>query len=578
MELTFSELKKNLKKEINHLPELSVALLGDNPTQLLNTALSGCAIKEGFKLTIYEAEYNQINAEILNPQSELYKVKPSYLIIVFSVQKLHKKFQDAPLSKRSSFADDFLSQIQFYIEQINQHFKTNIIISNFLEIDENVFGNFSNKTPLSFLYQLRKINTGLMDVAVQYKNLFINDLSVINSRYGLNYTLSPAMYINSSMAFSLDFIPYIAKNTIDIIKAIRGKIKKCLILDLDNTLWGGVIGDDGLEGIQIGNLGIGEAYSQLQRWAKQLKERGIILAVCSKNNEEIAKEPFIKHPEMVLRLDDIAVFVANWNNKAENIQYIQSVLNIGFDSMVFIDDNPAERKMVRDHLPDVTVPELPEDPAMYLDYLQQLNLFETATFTDEDADRTRQYQEEAKRVEFKQAFVNEEEYLKSLNMVCNVSSFQKFDYPRVAQLTQRSNQFNLRTIRYNENEIESLATNPDYITLQFKLGDMFGDYGLVSVIILKKLNSKQWFIDTWLMSCRVLKRGLEQLVLNTIVEEVKKTGAQTIIGEYIPTAKNAMVKDHYANLGFKHTLTPNVYELDVNTYIPKTHQIASSNE
>jgi FkbH-like protein len=340
-------------------------------------------------------------------------------------------------------------------------------------------------------------------------------------------------------------------------------------MDLDNTLWGGVIGDDGLEGIQIGNLGIGEAFTRLQKWAKELKERGIILAVCSKNDENNAKEPFEKHPEIVLKLEDIAVFVANWNNKADNIRYIQQVLNIGFDSLVFIDDNPAERKIVRDNLPEVTVPELPDDPAYYLDYLQQLNLFETASsVTDEDGDRTRQYQEEAKRVSIRQSFVNEDAFLQSLDMICTSIPFNKLDIPRVAQLTQRSNQFNLRTVRYTDEDINKICSDENYITRSFKLSDTFGEYGLVSLIILKKINESDLLIDTWIMSCRVLKRGLEQFALNEIVTAAKMRGFKKVIGEYIPTTKNGMVKEHYPKLGFSISEESKTWFLDLNDFKP----------
>jgi FkbH-like protein len=363
----------------------------------------------------------------------------------------------------------------------------------------------------------------------------------------------------------------------DIIKTIQGKIKKCLILDLDNTLWGGIIGDDGLENIQIGNLGIGETFTKWQHWIKQLQERGIILAVCSKNDERIAMEPFEKHNDMVLRLADIAVFVANWDNKADNVRHIQSVLNIGFDSMVFVDDNPAERKMVRDNLPEVTVPELPEDPAEYLSFLQQLNLFETASITEEDGDRTRQYQEESKRVSKKKSFVNEDEFLQSLDMIGKCGPFSKMDVPRIAQLTQRSNQFNLRTIRYTDEDISRIASSSGYETISFKLSDTFGDYGLVSIIILEK-RKDEMFIDTWIMSCRVLKRGLEQMVINEIVSLAKKNGLNKISAEYIPTSKNGMVKEHYTGLGFKSTGETNKWMLDVGSYTDKKHFIKKVTE
>jgi FkbH-like protein len=264
------------------------------------------------------------------------------------------------------------------------------------------------------------------------------------------------MYINADMIFSLDFIPVFTKQLNDIILALRGKFNKCLILDLDNTTWGGIVGDDGVENIKIGDLGIGKAFSKLQTWAKALKERGVILCICSKNDEANAKEPFEKHPDMVLRLEDISVFVANWENKASNIRNIQEILNIGFDSVVFLDDNPFERNLVRLELPDVIVPELPEDPAEYLDYLLSLNLFETVSFSENDKDRTKQYQAEAERVSSVAKFANIDEYLASLEMVSDVKEVDSFSLPRVAQLTQRSNQFNLRTQRYTDEDLKSM--------------------------------------------------------------------------------------------------------------------------
>ena len=314
---------------------------------------------------------------------------------------------------------------------------------------------------------------------------------------------------------------------------------------------GGVVGDDGWENIQVGHaLGIGKAFTEFQRWIKKLKNRGIIVCVCSKNDEDKAKEPFEKNPEMVLKLDDIAVFVANWNNKADNIRIIQGILNIGYDSMVFLDDNPFERNMVRENVPGVTVPELPEDPGDYVEYLYSQNLFETASYSSADKDRTKQYQVEAKRASSAKAFTNEADFLKSLNMVSEVKGFDKFNTPRVAQLSQRSNQFNLRTVRYTDADIEALANDPSVIDLSFTLEDKFGDNGLIAVIIMKPQDKETLFVDTWFMSCRVLKRGMENFTLNTMVEKAKAGGYKRIVGEYLPTVKNGMVKEHYPNLGF----------------------------
>ncbi|KAB6209814.1 HAD-IIIC family phosphatase, partial [Bacteroides xylanisolvens] len=336
-------------------------------------------------------------------------------------------------------------------------------------------------------------------------------------------------------------------------------------------VWGGIVGDDGWENIQVGHgLGIGKAFSEFQQWVKKLKKRGIIIAVCSKNDEKKAKEPFEKNPEMVLKLDDIAVFVANWENKANNIHTIQSILNISFDSMVFLDDNPFERNMVRENVAGVTVPELPEDPSDYLEFLYSQNLFETASYSEDDKERTKQYQVEAKRVSMQKSFTNDADFLKSLDMVSVVKGFDKFNIPRVAQLSQRSNQFNLRTVRYTDAEIFAIEKNDNYVTFSFTLKDKFGDNGLICVIILNKKNTETLFVDTWIMSCRVLKRGMENFALNTIVEWAKINGFKKIVGEYLPTAKNAMVEQHYPNLGFTKIEGGETmqYVLDVNSYKP----------
>ncbi|MGZ3884303.1 MAG: HAD-IIIC family phosphatase [Bacteroidia bacterium] len=556
----FNVLKKNLKKDFSGLKKIKVAIVGDTSTQFLNQALKGYGFEEGYDLDIYEADYDQIEAQLLDTSSELYRFRPEFVIIFQSVQKLLKKFYK---SDKTDFAGNHLADVHNFYSLLSKTSGTKVIYFNFPEISDSVFGNFSNKLERSFLYQLRKINFGLMDLSIQLKNLSILDYSIINAQFGKTFTFDAKIYYSTDMVLSIDVLPWVAKNCIDIISSITGKFKKCLIMDLDNTMWGGIIGDDGIENIQIGDLGIGKAFTELQLWAKQLKERGIIIAVCSKNNEATAKEPFQKHPDMVLTLDDIAVFVANWDTKADNIKYIQSVLNIGFDSMVFLDDNPFERSMVRTHFPQVLVPELPEDPTLYLDYLMKLNLFETASFSEEDGQRTKQYQEEASRVIAQKSFVNEDDFLANLNMTSEVSAFTKFNVPRVAQLSQRSNQFNLRTVRYTEEDVQRLSQSDKHVTLAFTLKDKFGDNGLISVIILEKQNTAL-FIETWLMSCRVLKRSMENFTLNTIMKYAKENGFTKVIGEYIPTPKNSMVKDHYKELGF--TETNGKWELNVTGY------------
>lgn len=546
----FSQLKKNLKNNFENLKSVKVALLGDTATQLLKQALRGTGYDAGLDLQILEADFGQIERQVFDTASELYTYQPDIVIIFQSTHKLLGKYNKLQPDQYSNLAEDQLQLINNIYTTITAALTTKVIIYNYPEIDDSVFGNYANKTEQAFLFQLRKLNYQLMVYATQNPDIYLCDISSIQNQVGKAFMFQPSVYVSTEMVINIDALPLIASRTIDIISALYSDFKKCLILDLDNTLWGGIIGDDGIENIQIGSLGIGKAFTEFQYWIKKLKNRGIILAVCSKNTEAVAKEAFEKHPDMVLKLADIAAFKINWENKVDNIRQIQSVLNIGFDSMVFLDDNPFERNMVRESIPAITVPELPEDPANYLEYLYSLNLFETVSFSQEDATRTQQYQKEALRNTTQALYTNESDYLKSLNMLSAVHGFNKFNTPRVAQLSQRSNQYNLRTIRYTEGSIEMLINQPDYFSFAFTLEDRFGDNGLISFIILKKESPEILFIDNWVMSCRVLKRGMEDFALNTIVMFAKQSGYTWLQGEYLPTAKNQLVKDHYQQLGF----------------------------
>lgn len=568
MASTFRELQKALKKESDFSPSVKVALLGDTATQFLATAIMGTAIERGFRIDLFEADYNQIELQFMDTTSELHKFGADFIIIFQSTHKLLSKYNKLDNTEQSRLADNRLD----FIKTICSSVSAKLIYFNYPEIDDNVFGNYSNKIQSSFTYQIRKLNYELMNISQTHSNFFVCDIAALQNKLGRDEMFHPSIYISTDMVLSINALPYVAARAVDIIATVQGKFKKCLILDLDNTLWGGVIGDDGLEKIQLGHgLGIGKAFSEFQEWALKLKKRGIILAVCSKNNEQVAKEPFEKHPDMVLKLDDIAVFVANWENKADNIRKIQSILNIGFDSMVFLDDNPFERNLVRENLPDVTVPELPEDPALYLEYLYGLNLFETATYSTTDADRTRQYQIESQRAIAQFNFTNEADFLKSLDMTSDIRPFDSFNTPRISQLSQRSNQFNLRTIRYTEADVERMSNNDKYHNFSFTLTDKFGDNGLISVVILEEIEPEVLFIDTWFMSCRVLRRGMENFTLNTIVNYARKNGFKKIVGEYIPTPKNQMVEDHYPNLGFSKTddADKKLFELFVEKYTDK---------
>jgi FkbH-like protein len=329
-----------------------------------------------------------------------------------------------------------------------------------------------------------------------------------------------------------------------------GRSRRVLVLDLDNTMWGGIVGDDGIEGLALGSgSALGEAHSALQRMALSLKQRGIILCISSKNDETIALDAFRNHPEMILKEDDIVAFRVNWDDKAANIKAISDAIDLGLESFVFLDDNPAERKRVRDALPLVAVPELPEDPSDWLPVLQAAGYFEQTTFSREDAQRAGFYKANARRAAQMERIGNHDDYLRSLGMTLSIAPFDDAGRKRIAQLISKSNQFNLTTRRYSEAEIAGLQSKPDAITIQARLDDIFGDNGMISVVICRQ-TGQRLEVDTWIMSCRVLGRCVEQAILQYLVAQARLKGIAEIIGRYIPTARNALVRDHFAKLGF----------------------------
>ncbi len=528
---------------------MKIAILGNYATQFLYKPLvKRC--KQGFEeVEFYHAEFNTIDFEMIDSESGLFQFQPDFVVWHESTLALRDNFYQSNIANRSEFADQYIQRLQQYLQNLQAQLpKCKVLFPNHaLNFNDAIFGNYGNKVPSSWDFQIKKINFLLNELALQQPNFYPTESAPTQVTEAITHY---AMVVNAELHFTPNYLEWLSGELVKQMQAFSGKFKKCVILDLDNTLWGGIIGDDGLENIHIGSLGIGKAFTRFQKWLKELKHRGIILAVCSKNEESNAKLPFLEHPEMVLKLDDIAVFVANWESKADNIHNIQQILNIGFDSMVFLDDNPAEREMVKSHLPEVCVPDLPEDPAEYLPFLISQNLFETASFSGNDQERTKQYQAEAQRVELSKSITNMSDYLASLCMESHIRPFEPVDIERIAQLTQRSNQFNLRTVRYTSADIEGMIGNPNFYTLAVNLKDKFGDYGLISVVIVN-LDQDTAFIDTWVMSCRVLKRGVEQEVMRRMLEELRLRGIKILRGEYLPTEKNKMVSSLLRDMGMQ---------------------------
>lgn len=572
----FNELRKAAKKlPIPSGAPYRVAILGDSATQYFATAIEGYAKLSKLPLQVLDTDYNAIDTELIDEHSATRLWKPDAILLWLSTPKLYQAYEETAADARAEFATQTMNRIETLWMLIEKCGVKTIIQPNFPESFDAMWGNYSSKVNASFVYQMRSLQYLLSKAMSTRNNVYPIDLQSIAMRFGEKDFFDAALYYNAKMAIALNALPTVAKAVVDVIAALKGTVKKCIVLDLDNTLWGGVIGDDGLAGIELGEFGRGMAFSAFQRWLLQMKERGIILTVCSKNNENTAKEPFEKHEDMVLRLDDISLFVANWEDKASNIKMIRETLSIGMDSMVFLDDNPFERNLVRQMIPEICVPELPEDPALYVSFLVNENLFETATYAKENTNRTKQYQAEMERIRTMTTFTSIDEYLESLEMKGTAKPFEPIRFARIAELSQRSNQFNLRTIRYSEADIEAMANDSQYITLYFMLKDRFGDHGLVSVVILKKMSEAPdtVFVDTWFMSCRVLKRGMEEFIMNSVVNAAKEKGYGKIIGEYIPTPKNEMVRAIYSKMGFQ-TINDNQYMLETKTFVPFHHFIS----
>lgn len=547
------------------LPGYRLAVIGDCATQHISKAIRGTGAAKGLAISVLDTDYDQILAQTSDPSSELYEFAPDGVFIMMCTEKLYDKFTHTPDSERAGFADGVYAWISARWDELSSGRKVSILQSLFTEYDDRVFGSFASRLKTSFIYQLRRLNMLICEGADLKKNVYPVDFQYFTSKYGTDTVKDSKMFAIAKLPFAASAIPEVASAVVDIILALKGKSLKCLILDLDNTLWGGVVGDDGTDGIQIGDYGTGKAFTAFQKWLLELKKRGLLLAVCSKNDEDKAKDPFINHPDMVLRLEDFAIFVANWEPKPENIKMIRETLNIGMDSLVFIDDNPFERNSVREMLPEVTVPELPEDPADYVDFLRGEGLFEAVSYSAEDGGRTDMYRAEAGRVLASKTCGSYTEYLESLDMKAEAKPFSSFWFPRIAQLSQRSNQFNLRTVRYTEAEIADAAADKDAVTVYFTLKDRFGDSGLISAVIMRKLDDETLFVDTWIMSCRVLKRTMEEFIVNKMISSAKEAGYKKVVGEYLKTPKNAMVAEIYSKLGFNR-ISDTRFEADVASF------------
>lgn len=537
------------KSKLNLNSELKIAVIGTASIQYFVMMLDFQLHNAGIDVEIYEGEYNGITMDVFDDNSALYAFKPDIVIVLnhyTDIKVFPKLLDDREEINRT--IDELMAYYKAVWEKISRIEDVYILQSNFVIPPEHLLGNLETAVPYSKTSFFKTINEKL--VSSVSKSVTIVDLDLLSQYYGKYQWFDYKAYFMSKSGFKIDYLPSVANLFKKQIVAMKGKTKKCLVLDLDNTLWGGVVGDLGYDGIQLDpNNAIGEAYRYFQSYILDLKNRGVILAVCSKNDEANAKEPFEKNPNMILKLDDISCFVANWDNKADNIRKIAAELNIGVDSLVFFDDNPAEREIIRSFVPECHVVEVPEDPALYALQLDKENPFEWLQITKEDLLRNNSYIENRNRTNLQTQFVNYDDYLRALEMSGIVGKLGEKDIPRFTQLLNKSNQFNLRTQRYSEGEIKEIVNSDSGACIYVDLKDKFSEYGIISCVVLKK-EGLDCFIESWVMSCRVLKRSVENFMFEGVCKIAKELGCERLVGEYIPSAKNSMVKDFYDYLGF----------------------------
>jgi FkbH-like protein len=535
---------------LDPLVPFRLALLSNSTTDLIVPALVASAARHGIALEVIEPSYDQVAQEALTPDSKVNSSRPDAVLFALDYRALPLKLSLGDPAAASATVQGVLG----YIEALREGIKTNstavCIFQTFAPPAESLFGSLDRALAGTLKNLIDDINRKLAEETHDSGDVLL-DVAGLAETVGLADWHNPQLWNMAKFAFSDELIPLYADHVARTVAAIRGKSRKALILDLDNTVWGGVIGDDGLEGIKVAQGDArGEAHLAVQQLALALRQRGIVLAVSSKNTDEVAREPFEKHPEMLLKLEHIAVFQANWNDKATNIQAIAEELNLGLDAMVFLDDNPAERGLVRKLLPQVAVPELPEEPAYYARTLAAAGYFEAVAFANEDLQRAGFYQDNARRLTLQKQVGGVDAYLASLDMTITFQPFDATGRARIVQLINKSNQYNLTTRRYTDPEVVEAEDDPDVFTLQVRLADIFGDNGMISVVICRPSGPETWDIDTWLMSCRVLGRKVEHMVLREILDHARAAGIHTLTGTYRPTDRNKLVVDHYAKLGF----------------------------
>ncbi len=569
-------IKKELLSGANSFIDKKIAVLGGSTTHDIISITELFLLNFGIHPIFYESEFGQWWQDAMFCPQELFEFSPDVVFIHTSSRNI----TSFPAVSDSDEQTDKLLDAEFARfesawQALKDKFGSVIIIQNNFELPYfRLLGNSDTSNKRGHTNFINRLNMKFADYAAANSGFYINDINYLSADYGLSRWSAPFYWHMYKYCLALDAIPEFAFNLASIIKSIYGKNKKALALDLDNTLWGGVVGDDGVEGIEIGHeTSMGQVYSEFQKYLKDVSSIGITLNVNSKNEYENAMAG-LNHPESTLKPKDFIVIKANWETKDRNLFAIAKELNIGTDSIVFIDDNPAERAMVTASLPETEAPDI-GTPENYIGILDRSRFFEVTELSSDDVKRNEMYRQNAARAAEQTQFADYGDYLRSLNMKAVIRDFEPIYIPRIAQLTNKSNQFNLTTLRISESEMENISKDDRYIRLYGKLSDKYGDNGVITVVIGQKENDKL-HIKLWLMSCRVLKRDMELAMLDSLVDTAKAQGIKKLYGYYYKTAKNAMVKEFYGTLGFKklsETEDSSEWELDISDYKNKNKVI-----
>jgi len=550
--------------------DVRISLLGSFTLDLLLKRLNHEIAKMDVRPEFYLGGFGQYQQEILDEGSGHWRFSPDVTILLLDGRDLFGEIYGNPLDYSAGEIVERVNQelenIATLVDRINRRLPAcTILLNNILAPATSGLGLLECNGPLSLKEVARLYNRGIEKLACDNSRFYIVDYESLAARLGYDNWRDERMWYLAGMPLSSRAMDELAKYYASYLKALQGKTKKCLVLDLDNTLWGGIIGEDGMSGIALGRTGIGKAYCDFQNEIMNLYQRGIVLAISSKNNYDDAMDVFEKHPYMVLRKEHFSVMKVDWRDKATHLREIAGELNLGLQSFVFLDDSPFERDLVATELPEVEVPELPQDPSFYKKSLLALDSFAMVQLTEEDRKRNQLYRAQAMRTSLRHSSGSLEEFYLSLQMHAVIRNPDAFNIPRLSQLTQRTNQFNLTTRRHTEAEIQSFISSDAYEVYDLQLTDKFGDNGIVGLAIVEKRDSS-WRIDTFLLSCRVMGRTVETAFLGYIAEQARKAGIQNILGEYIPTKKNVPVKDFYDQQGFKRIKeTDGMWRFDLNS-------------